>query len=352
MTDDHEIRNRLHDLGASVPGRGGGVDAVRARATRRHRRRIGAAALAVVALAGTGVAAIATTGDEGGEQRRITAARPDGDPSDPTEPAVNVPEPDRYDGAIVVDVAPTAHVIGSDGTELRTFSPYPDRTNTRARGVGRLVVVVAPDGAEAAILDLTTGDERTIPLDPVVDSDVWTAGVVDGVPTLVHTAYDPAGNGVVHGYDLTTGDSELLASAAGSSIDQPSITDDGTIYASVLNPDAECSFARLDPSTGTLEDTSLVGCDLVEPVVSPDGESVFDATEEGLIRYDLATGNEVDRWDVGQVQAEGLQVDVGTSAVLLGNSYDDAEHGPFTAVDLATDDQMPLPVRGSPSHLD
>lgn len=344
-----DLHEQLRSLGRSVPGRPGGAAAVRARVDRRRRTRL-VAAVAAVVLVGTGVTAAVVTRDEPEPERVATAGPPTADGSTTTTAratTTTAPAGDR----IVVDAAPEIVAYDAAGTRLVEFAPYADRTTTRASALGGTIVALSPAGDEITLLDADDpAATRPVTLDTPVGTDLWTLGVVDGTPSLVAADLGDDGD-VLRAYSLDTGASTELARADGSSFGQPSVAADGTVYTVAMDADGGCAFVRI--ADGATTPTGLAGCELAEPTVTPDGTAAIDVVDDAVVRYDLATGAEIERWAVGAtVELEGLQLDVADDRVLLGNSYRDDQHGPFVVVYLTDGTVEPLPEQGAPALLD
>lgn len=371
--DDDDLHQRMAGLAGAVPSMGpADVRTVQHRVAVRRRRRLVAVASAAAVL-GAGAAAAFAIGRADDPTQRVAASpsTDDAGPADPataTDPRRPVATVGGEDGpsttaakgallprAVVVDATDRIAVVGVDGSVVRDWTVYPGRGHdTRAAAVGDRIVVTAPAGDEVTVLDATAGTKRTVDLTHPGPTDLWAVGLRDGSPWMVYETLVDDGAGTyrsqTYGVDLADGSSRLLVDEPDAAAVQPTVGDDGTAFVGAWRGAEDCTIWRVDLATGARTDTPLP-C-LTEAAVSPDGTTMLDATANGIVRYDVATGRETGRWLEGElVSGEGAHLDFDGRYAVISNSYVDADHGRSLVLDTTTGTVVEVPLRGAASFL-
>jgi len=370
---DPDLSARLHAVAHQVSAPHPDIDRVTAHADRRRRRRwatTGTAGVLVVVALAVGVVA-ATSGDDATTFSTVGASIPGSSTTTPTptapgttdEPATSTSTTTTAPPDTTASTPSTALATGADpgyivsegdtvvwhlasGTTRVTPAPG---VILRAKTVGDGTAVAVTRGPDVRMYHLAPGEVLgEVPV-PASLSDLWTAGLVDGRPTLVGETFATPNRLVA--VDIGTGEETELATAGEEEgIFQPSMTADGRVLATIGWPPT-CRTVLIDVATGVEEPTGLEGCGF-ERAIAPDGATVVDTSDDfaEIVRYDVATGAETGRQPASRpVAGEGFQIEYDGTRTILSNAYDDELHEPYEVLDMDTGEITPLPGRGPAS---
>jgi hypothetical protein len=376
-THDPDLAGRLRALAREIPPADADLPALEAHAGQRRRRRRAATALGgavVVALVAVGVlvvtggsddattiategpstTATSTTEATTASLHTTTVSTPTTPPQDPPPSTGEVPPGTEVAGSDEPGPYMVSHadaVVWHLPTGDVSVTPAPGVV-LRAKTIGDGTAVAVTRGPVVRMFHLAPGEVLgEVPV-PESLSDLWTAGLVDGRPTLVGETFGTPRRLVA--VDLETGAAtDVVPPDPDQGFAQPSMTADGRVLATLTMDDAvqRCRTVLIDVATGAEEPTGMDGCGF-ERAVAPDGETLVDISEDftEIIRYDVASGAEIDRRPASQeVAGEGFQIEFDGRRVVLSNAYDDEYHDPFEVLDMETGRITTLPGRGPAS---